>query len=60
MGKDVGLIFPEGTKMNNLINRRQCKRFALMRGREMRKGGMPERVSKQFLESLYNGVFEEK
>jgi len=35
-----------------LINRAQCKKFALRWAQENRRGWDPERVSKQFLDDL--------
>ncbi len=36
----------------SLINRAQCKKFALRWAQENRRGWEPERVSKQFLDDL--------
>ncbi len=36
----------------SLINRAQCKKFALRWAQENRRGWQPERVSKQFLDDL--------
>jgi hypothetical protein len=38
--------------MANLINRAECKRFALKRANEMRRGWLPTRVGGQFLDDL--------
>ncbi|MHC4144438.1 MAG: hypothetical protein ACYSUD_06620 [Planctomycetota bacterium] len=37
---------------NGLINRAQCKKFALRWAQENRRGWAPNRVSKQFLDDL--------
>jgi hypothetical protein len=38
--------------MDNLINRKQCKKFAVRWANENRQGWKPERVAKQFLDDL--------
>jgi len=40
------------TSSGNLINRAQCKKFALRWAQENRKGWETNRVSKQFLDDL--------
>jgi hypothetical protein len=40
------------SRNGGLINRAQCKKFALRWAQENRKGWAPERVSKQFLDDL--------
>ncbi|MFH1716451.1 MAG: hypothetical protein ABIF19_03800 [Planctomycetota bacterium] len=40
------------SQSNGLINRTQCKKFALRWAQQNRKGWAPERVSKQFLDDL--------
>jgi len=40
------------SRNGGLINRAQCKKFALRWAQENRKGWDPERVSKQFLDDL--------
>lgn len=40
------------TRNGGLINRAQCKKFALRWAQENRRGWDPERVSKQFLDDL--------
>lgn len=41
---------------NDLINRKHCKDFAVRIGHDMRKGWLPERVSRQFLDDLNTKV----
>ncbi len=40
------------SRNGGLINRAQCKKFALRWAQENRRGWDPERVSKQFLDDL--------
>lgn len=40
------------SRNGGLINRAQCKKFALRWAQENRKGWEPQRVSKQFLDDL--------
>lgn len=37
---------------NSLINRKACKELAIRWGQDHRKGWLPKRVSKQFLDDL--------
>ncbi len=40
------------SRNGGLINRAQCKKFALRWAQDNRKGWKPQRVSKQFLDDL--------
>jgi len=42
--------------MDNLINRAQCKKFALRFAQDNRKGWVPKQVSRQFLDDLNTKV----